>query len=174
MECHDFRVRLSSLLLFTTALGCGAPASDTESGSAGAGETEGETDASPASGGASDPMPGLPGDETGGEGADETGGGNDTDPQDSTGGTEEPPPRACTFSEEPLEWSLPELTSLDDVYEQTSDVHACSVGTEFRYQLLDMTGDGALDFLVTDQCDAQGIGTTHWEVYENTGAGFDD
>ncbi len=57
-------------------------------------------------------------------------------------------------------------------FENTADSHACGASLSFRFQLLDIDGDGALDFLVTDACDTEGVGTDRWDVYANLGDGF--
>ncbi len=61
-----------------------------------------------------------------------------------------------------------------ELHEQLGDYWGCGDGETYRYQILDATGDGAPDFVVTDSCDAEGAGTTRWEVYKNTGSGFAD
>lgn len=79
---------------------------------------------------------------------------------------------ACGFSPTALEWPLPQEFVGPDVYQLTNDYWSCDGGDVYRYQLLDITGDGAVDFLVTDACDAAGVGTDHWEVFVNTKEGF--
>lgn len=77
------------------------------------------------------------------------------------------------FAPSSIDWPVPQvLTSSYELYEQIADYWSCDNGQNFRYQLLDMTGDGAVDFMVSDSCDVAGVGTTHWDVYENTGSGF--
>ena len=45
--------------------------------------------------------------------------------------------------------------------------------TDFAYALTDMDGDDLPDLVVTDLCDDdQGVGATHWRVYESDGDGF--
>jgi hypothetical protein len=121
------------------------------------------------------------GDET----ADTTGEGDD-DPDDTTGdgdgegdddtttgdGDGDPLVDACEFAASANDWPLPQEFVGADVYQQLTDYWSCNGGGEYRYQLLDMTGDGAVDFLVTDDCDEAGAGTTHWKVFTNTGDGF--
>ena len=103
--------------------------------------------------------------------------GDPTGADDSTGGStgEEPEEEvyACTFEARPLSWSVPTLVQGgQDLNEQVADTHGCNSNQQFRYQVLDLSGDGAPDYVVTDLCDAAGVGDTHWEVYENTGDGF--
>jgi hypothetical protein len=59
----------------------------------------------------------------------------------------------------------PPLPSLDG-----SD--ACSLGTTARWSLIDMNGDERPDFVLTEACGNVSIGTSSWDVYLNTGAGF--
>ncbi len=79
---------------------------------------------------------------------------------------------ACGFSPSTVDWPLPQEFVGADVYEQINDYSSCDGGGQYRHQLLDITGDGAVDFLVTDACDETGVGTDHWEVFVNTGEGF--
>ncbi|MFV8753500.1 hypothetical protein ACNOYE_23355 [Nannocystaceae bacterium ST9] len=157
------------VLLTASLLAC--PAQD-PSGDDEVGETAGES-----SGGDGD-----------GDGdSDTTSGDGDGDPDTTSGdgdgdsttgdgdGDGDPVVDACEFSASAIAWPLPQEFVGADVYEQTTDYWGCNGGAEeYRYQLLDITGDGAVDFLVTDACDAAGAGTTHWEVFVNTGDGFAD
>ncbi|HVH98099.1 MAG TPA: hypothetical protein VM869_05300, partial [Enhygromyxa sp.] len=87
-------------------------------------------------------------------------------------GDGDPPVDACAFASNSTNWTLPQDLGGSDVYEQLTDYHSCNGGGEYRYQLLDMTGDGAVDFLVTDSCGLDGVGFTTWNVFKNTGSGF--
>ncbi|MCB9743548.1 MAG: VCBS repeat-containing protein [Alphaproteobacteria bacterium] len=99
-------------------------------------------------------------------------GGDDTDAGDDTGG----PTAACLgygFGQSPVTWSLPAVASWDDwmdsTFESTSGECARS---SFTAVLMDLNGDGRSDLVVTDDCDQQGLGHDHWDLYTNTGSGF--
>ncbi|NJK31144.1 MAG: trypsin-like serine protease [Deltaproteobacteria bacterium] len=96
----------------------------------------------------------------------------DGDGESSTGDDEGEVVDACAFEPSTSEWPLPQEFIGADVYEDLTDYWGCDGGGEYRYQLLDLTGDGAVDFLVTDACDVGGVGLTSWDVFENTGTGF--
>ncbi len=84
------------------------------------------------------------------------------------------PPMDCSgFAEAPTEWSLPPLF-VDEQFERIADVTAnCGAQSgEIAHQLLDLTGDGLVDLVLSDRCDSAGVGTTRWDVHENTGTGF--
>ncbi|MEZ4452530.1 MAG: hypothetical protein R3B09_23905 [Nannocystaceae bacterium] len=78
------------------------------------------------------------------------------------------------FAAEATSWSLPNLVAteevLDDPYHDSSA--GCLNGEELTFTLLDLVGDRRPDLVVTDYCDAAGVGTSEWRVYEATGAGF--
>ena len=99
-----------------------------------------------------------------------------TEADDGESGEEtddEPSLDACTFAPQAVDWQLPDIVSgLDDPFELVSDSHPCQNGESLRYQVLDLTGDGAADFVVTDDCDASGVGSDRWSVHANTGEGF--
>ncbi len=86
------------------------------------------------------------------------------------------------FSDSATEWGLPpesqKYTELwRDVY--AAQAEKCQSGDPvegyFRSTLLDLTGDGKPDLVVTrDECTDDEIGNSYWLVYENTGAEFSD
>lgn len=77
------------------------------------------------------------------------------------------------FSTEPLDWEIPALLTGDDwITDLYTDI-ACGEG-RFHAELMDFDRDGAVDLVVSDYCDARGVGTDTWHVYRNTGAGFAD
>jgi hypothetical protein len=78
------------------------------------------------------------------------------------------------FAGTPTTWSLPTgVASWDDWMDQTQEEGTFGCATNyFRAQVLDIDGDAKPDLLVTDSCDTQGVGHTHWKVYKNTGSGF--
>ncbi len=73
-------------------------------------------------------------------------------------------------------WSLPDLSALPldvpDPLEVPANGHGCTNEEQFRYQLLDLTGDGVLDFVITDGCDANGVGQDRWIVHPGGADGF--
>lgn len=83
-------------------------------------------------------------------------------------------PMDCSgFGESPANWAIPTLFE-DEQFERVANVTGdCGSGQgELAYQLLDLTGDGLSDLVLTDRCDTGGVGTTRWEVFENSGTGF--
>jgi len=107
-----------------------------------------------------------PGDPTGGPTGDPTG-------DSETGG--EPPGLVCDGFEAASQWSLPKLGTSEEVLDDM--VHDSSVGCNgldetVTFSRLDLTGDGRLDLVVTDLCDAAGVGTSEWRVYAATDTGF--
>ncbi|MFV8753499.1 hypothetical protein ACNOYE_23350 [Nannocystaceae bacterium ST9] len=147
---------LSLVLLTASLLAC--PAQDPSDDEVGDSSGDGDPDTTAGDGDDADTM-----DE--GDGDSDTTGDGDGDPVVD----------ACEFSASAIAWPLPQEFVGADVYEQTTNYWGCDGGDEeYRYQLVDITGDGAVDFLVTDACDAAGTGTTHWEVFVNTGDGFAD
>jgi len=81
------------------------------------------------------------------------------------------------FADEATVWSLPayfpaNTEVLDDLAHD--DDAGCASSQTLTFSLLDLSGDGALDLVVTDLCDSDGVGTDEWHVYENTGGGFAD
>lgn len=162
------RRELSLILLTSVIFACASddPSNDTEVGETGsAGDGDGEADADAGDG---------DGDPTAGDGdGDPTSGDGDGDPTSGDGdGDGDPVVDACGFTSESSEWPLPQEFVGADVYENLTSDYGCNGGGEYRYELLDMTGDGAVDFLVTDACDAAGVGASTWDVFENTGSGF--
>ncbi len=76
------------------------------------------------------------------------------------------------FADLPLAWSLPfgyGADALDDLQKDESNL--CVVG-ELSYATIDLNGDERPELVVTDACDHEGVGTEHWLVYVNDGAGF--
>ena len=98
-----------------------------------------------------------------------------TEPGTTTG---EPSGQLCDgFSSSSKSWSLPSpnVPNGADLFDDPFyDLYlACEDdAVELSFSLIDLTGDGAVDLVITDACDAKGVGTTEWRVYENTGAGF--
>jgi hypothetical protein len=165
---HEFPI----ILLTASLLACPAdePSGDDDVGetagdSSGDGDGDGDTDGDADTTGDGDDDPDTV------DGSDDSDG--DSDDDTTTGdGDGDPVVDACEFSASAMAWPLPQEFVGADVYEQLTDYWSCNGGGEYRYHLLDMTGDGAPDFLVTDNCDATGTGASHWEVHVNTGDGF--
>ena len=55
----------------------------------------------------------------------------------------------------------------DDLFEMIANRSgACGGGSgEFTHHVMDLDGDGALDLVLTDRCDAGGVGTIRWDVH---------
>ena len=56
---------------------------------------------------------------------------------------------------------------LDDLFHD-SDVGCAGLTETVTFSLLDLTGDGALDLVVTDLCDKLGLGSEAWRVYASS------
>ena len=91
---------------------------------------------------------------------------------------------AAGFSGVPTTWSLPapmhgydDDTAAPKPFESVS-THSddCGVvGETFRYDVLDISGDGTVDLVLTDDsCISDDIGRTHWRVFLGAPAGFSD
>ncbi|HTJ43843.1 MAG TPA: hypothetical protein VL463_17170, partial [Kofleriaceae bacterium] len=65
-------------------------------------------------------------------------------------------------------WALPPGFAARAFWGTSND--DCNAGP--RYVLADLTGDLRPDLVVTSACDQSTLGTDHWDVYANTGAGF--
>ncbi|MCB9765836.1 MAG: VCBS repeat-containing protein [Alphaproteobacteria bacterium] len=101
---------------------------------------------------------------------DDTGPGTGTDDTGSTG-------PACLgdgFESSAQSWTLPSgAASWDDWMDATAESNSSDcTRSSFSATTFDLTGDGKLDLVVTDQCDLVGVGTDNWLVYENTGSRF--
>ncbi|EDM78448.1 Na-Ca exchanger/integrin-beta4 [Plesiocystis pacifica SIR-1] len=162
----NIRTSLALCCLFPAMIAC-APAGD-EGGDDEVGES-GDSDGGTTGGGEAGTTDGGEAGTTG-EGEDGTTGEEETTGEEGTTGEEEPV-EACSFETTPTSWPLPTPIAGDDLHTLLADYWGCGEG-QYRYQLLDLTGDGATDFLVTDNCDSAGVGTDTWHVYANTGSGF--
>jgi hypothetical protein len=80
------------------------------------------------------------------------------------------------FAAQPMSWTLPSLGAsvevLDDLFHDSEIGCGNILDQSLTFSLLDLTGDGKSDLVVTDLCDDAGVGTTEWRVYASTGAGF--
>ena len=67
-------------------------------------------------------------------------------------------------------WALPDLSALPttedaDLLEQMAGGWGCTNDETLRLTTMDVTGDGLADVLLTDGCDAAGVGTERWIVH---------
>ncbi len=85
------------------------------------------------------------------------------------------------FAEAATTWTLPAMEGEDwnrgTPFAAVSDRDARTCGgvedLVMRYQMADLTGDGAQDMVVTvDECADPDVGVKYWWVYPGTGAGF--
>lgn len=76
------------------------------------------------------------------------------------------------FGAAPQSWALPTGYPNDLLDDATKDSGGSCFQGELSYALLDANGDRRPDLLVTDRCDLDGVGTTHWLLYPNEGAAF--
>ena len=75
------------------------------------------------------------------------------------------------FADEPEAWTLPALDlpiDAEEPLEQLADNWGCVNGATFRYTTVDLDGEGHLDLVVTDACDAEGTGATAWLYFPGT------
>jgi hypothetical protein len=89
---------------------------------------------------------------------------------ETTGETgEEPSCDGIGFDAEASVWALPDLGALPldvvDPVNATGDSWSCTNGRSFRYTTMDLTGDGQLDFVITDGCDVGGVGADRWVTH---------
>jgi hypothetical protein len=79
------------------------------------------------------------------------------------------------FAERPTDWALPTgLSTWSRPFTAVSGSDHCSEDGSGRpaYLVLDLTGDGLLDFVTTTDCADPDTAVTHWKVYAGTGSGF--
>lgn len=105
-------------------------------------------------------------------------GGSDSAADGSEGGeTGAPSCDATGFAQTPALWHLPSL-SVDvgdpDPLDATGQSWTCSNDEALRYTAMDLTGDGVLDLVFTDLCDAGDVGDTAWLVHAGGSDGFAD
>ncbi|MFN3183060.1 MAG: hypothetical protein ACE37F_13760 [Nannocystaceae bacterium] len=147
------------------------------------GAADSETDGSgtsASSGSTSGPDTGSP---TGVDSSDESTGASDTlgdtdDPTGEPGDTDtggEPACEAVGFGEANV-WALPDVSVLPlpeaDLMQVQADTWACTNDEDFRYTMLDLTADGRSDLVITDGCDAAGVGVERWIVHPAEDGGF--
>ena len=170
------RPTLTALSLFASLCACaaeGSPADTDGSGSAQSGDSEGSAGASSGPSGDST---------TSGTGSDETGGNSSGDSDDETGGEtagetgDEPLCEATAFSDA-LAWSLPDYADLVHETEEPlprlgGSVYCADPEDQMEFSTIDITGDGAPDLVITQACDAAGVGTQRWIVHPGTADGF--
>ncbi len=165
-----------SCLLSAWVGGCGGAASEPEtSGDPDLNGSSGETSGASATEGPTS-GPGTEGSTS--EGATETQG--ETSADETGGDTTDPPVcDASGFEADAFAWTLPELGFPFEDYgeqplEQLSRSWSCTNSESYHHQVIDITGDGILDLLVTDACDEGGVGLEQWLVYPGESAGFGD
>ena len=147
-------------LLMTQIVACGGDDGsqiDTEAETGSGAETE-SSDAGSGTGGV---------DTTDGTSADDSTGEPDpTGDTDDTG--DEPACEAVRFGAAST-WTLPDLSALPltvtDMVAAAADNWGCENDQSFRYTTMDLTGDGQLDFVITDGCDAGGVGAQRWILH---------
>lgn len=72
-----------------------------------------------------------------------------------------------------VSWSLPDYGP--EAFEQISGAGSCSAGElKPAYGLIDLTGDGQLELVVTDDCVDAALGRSLWWLHERDGNGFSD
>jgi hypothetical protein len=82
------------------------------------------------------------------------------------------PGSASGFAEEGIEWALPTGFSRRGLpFKALAATLDCGEDSTPTYMLSDMDGDGRNDVLVANDCE-ESTGSDHWNVYANTGAGF--
>jgi hypothetical protein len=75
------------------------------------------------------------------------------------------------FASTPLAWALPEGYGDEGPFWLTS-VQACTGAQAALFATADVDADARPDLVVTYRCEAGPVGSDHWLVYRNTGAGF--
>jgi G:T-mismatch repair DNA endonuclease (very short patch repair protein) len=103
-----------------------------------------------------------------------------TDPDHPPG---QPPPSSCAvthFDGSAADFSLPDVGAASDraPFPQVADAESV-IGmlangdlSTIAYATLDMDGDHKPDLVITERSAMQGVGSSSWLVYKNTGSGF--
>jgi|GEM_PF-1787436 len=154
-------------IVLLSACGDDAASGDTDTGAAeeSSGGTGGDS-----TGADSDPS--TSGVDSSDTSADETGSGGETE-----GDTGEIPGCDAVGFADPSVWSLPDISALplnnpDDAAHTMAADRSCENDEDFRFVIMDLTGDGQVDYVITDGCDAQGVGTDRWIVHPGEDGGF--
>ncbi len=165
------RPALSSLLLLASLCACtaggGAPADETDgSESGGTGDSNASAATDPSDDSTTSPTDTESSGATSADSSDETGG--------ETGA--EPLCDAVGFAD-PLVWSLPDYADLvfetEEPLPRLGGVVYCADGeSQMEFTTTDITGDGVPDLVVTQACDAGGVGTQRWIVHPGGDDGF--
>ena len=96
---------------------------------------------------------------------------SDTDTCAAVGFADEP--TAYTLPDAPVDWALPWYQLYQNSYDNTCADGSIRGDADWYWGTFDLTGDGLADIVVyKDSCNGTDIGTSRWEVYENTGTGF--
>ena len=152
------------------AAGDGDGGSGEATGTAGSGDTGNDP--------SSDDQPsGEPADSGDVSGNDPSSTDSDSDSDTDTDPTGEPVCEGTEFAGDASAWTLPDLglpLGGPQLLTQLSDYWGCTNDQTLRYSSLDITGDGVLDLVVTDACDAAGAGTSAWLVHRGGNDGFGD
>src|ERR1700689_3948784 len=94
---------------------------------------------------------------------------------DAGGNGDHPDAHSCTttaFSPAPASFALPTGYSAGS-FADLSGGNDCQAGADQpRFALVDLTGDGKPDIVVSQTCGDATVGVTHWLVYANSGSGF--
>ncbi|HEY8091791.1 MAG TPA: VCBS repeat-containing protein, partial [Polyangiaceae bacterium] len=67
-------------------------------------------------------------------------------------------------------FALPKVDQ--SLYTVSGSNGGCAGGVTQEWASIDVTGDGKPDLVLTASCSDTTVGTTHWQVYSNTGSGF--
>ncbi|MEM6296768.1 MAG: hypothetical protein AAGA54_36215 [Myxococcota bacterium] len=75
------------------------------------------------------------------------------------------------FAADPFAWALPELSLpledyADTTLEQLAGTWQCTNGQQYSHTVLDLSADGAIDLVVHDACDEDGVGATQWLLFD--------
>lgn len=73
-----------------------------------------------------------------------------------------------TVFDEALAWTLPAAYGFDALDDIEQDSYGKCVGGELSTAAIDIDGDRVLDLVVADDCDLDGVGTTHWRVFKGS------
>jgi len=79
------------------------------------------------------------------------------------------------FASEPSLWALPPAPTplLSEPFVGLSGSFPCTpTPASFSFSTADLTGDGAIDLVVSAACDEASVGTDHWLVYPGGAEGF--
>ena len=58
--------------------------------------------------------------------------------------------------------------SESDLTQQVSNTWSCDGEEQFRYTVSELDGEGLVDLVITDGCDAEGVGAERWFLHTGT------